>query len=84
MSEVEVTFPVVMQTSLNDLSKRKAVANVINSSEVTFLCGIETLRDWKRLMSFTEDRLRFDEKDKCVVIDWQGWSWLVHAQINAQ
>ena len=50
-----------MKTSANNFIKREVVANVSDSDEVMFLCGMETLKDRKMSMSFTEDRLRFDE-----------------------
>merc|ERR1712237_35299 len=45
ISTKKVTFPIVMKTDDNDLLKRDVTANVIESNEVNFLCGEETLKD---------------------------------------
>ena len=62
ISKIEVQFPVVMKTAEDDLIKREVTANVIESDEVTFLCGMETLRSWRTLTCFTNDKLNFDKK----------------------
>ena len=36
MSEVEVTFPIVLKTDEKDFVRREIVANVINLDEVNF------------------------------------------------
>ena len=61
VSEMEVEVPVVMKTSEDDFIKRKVIANVIDSEEINFLCGRETLKGWRTSMSFSEDRLSFEE-----------------------
>ena len=66
VNNVEVTFPIVMKTDKNDFIKRNVVANVIDSKEVTFLCGKKTVKDWKTTLDFSEDKLEFKEKDKSV------------------
>merc|ERR1712030_10354 len=44
-SPEKVIFPVVIKTDDNDFMKRIVIANVIDSNEVNFLCGAETLVD---------------------------------------
>ena len=45
ISKEKVTFPVVMKTDSNDFIKRELTANIIESNEVNFLCGEETLME---------------------------------------
>ena len=40
---------------------KQIMANVIQSEEVTFLCGMDTLKAWKNFMSFNEYKLKFDQ-----------------------
>merc|ERR1712237_112131 len=48
------------------ISTEKVTANVINSNEVNFLCGEETLVDWRTVLNFEDRKLGFKEKDKRV------------------
>ena len=57
INKKEVTFPIVMKTDVDAFVKREVVANVINSDEVNFLCGKETLKDWKTMVNMEEDKL---------------------------
>ena len=66
ISEVEVKFPIIMKTDNNDFIRREVTANIIVSDEVTFLCGKQTVKELKTTLDFTDGRLRFKEKDKCV------------------
>ena len=43
MSKEKVCFPVVLKTDKGDLIKREVTANIIESEEVTFLCGEQAL-----------------------------------------
>ena len=52
VSGEKVQFPVVMKTDKNDFIKREVIANVIDSDKVTFLCGEETLMEWKTFLDF--------------------------------
>merc|ERR1712030_127714 len=52
ISTEKVTFPVVMKTDDNDFMKRNVTTNVIQSNEVNFLCGEETLVDWRTVLDF--------------------------------
>merc|ERR1712105_438809 len=61
LSSEKVKFPVVMKTNMNDVIKRELTANVIESDEVNLLCGKQTLKDWKTVLDFDEDKLTFKE-----------------------
>ena len=39
LSREKVCFPVVLKTDKGDLIKREVMANIIESEELTFLCG---------------------------------------------
>ena len=54
----------MMKTDKNDLFKREVTANIIESDKVNFLCGKETLKEWKTSLDFAEDKLKFKEVDK--------------------
>ena len=64
VSGEKVQFPIVMKMDKNYLIKREVIANVIDSDEVTFLCGEETLMDWKTILDFAERKLGLKENDK--------------------
>merc|ERR1712105_210462 len=66
ISTEKVTFPVVMKTDDNDYIKRDVTANVIESNEVNFLCGEETLVDWRTVLDFEDGKLGFKEQKKRV------------------
>ena len=53
-----------MKTDKNDFIKREITANVIESDKVNFLCGKETLKEWKTALDFEDSKLRFKEKGK--------------------
>merc|ERR1712074_396073 len=66
ISTEKVTFPVVIKTDDNDFMKRIVTANVIQSNEVNFLCGEETLVDWRTVLDFEEKKLGFKDPQKKV------------------
>ena len=66
VSNNEVRFPIILKTDKNDYIKREIEANIIDSDEVTFLCGKKTLKELKTTLDFSEDRLEFKEKGKSV------------------
>ena len=59
VSKEKVTFPIVMKTDKNDFIKREVTANLIESDEVNFLCGEETLVNWKTIINFEDRKLGF-------------------------
>ena len=66
ISKEKVTFPVVMKTDNNDFIKRELTANIIESNEVNFLCGEETLMEWRTILDFADRKLGFKETGKAV------------------
>ena len=40
--------------------------NLIDSEEVTFLCGEETLKGWNTTLDFGEQKLEFKDQEKKV------------------
>merc|ERR1712030_136912 len=67
-----VTFPIVMKTDDNDLIKCDVTANVIESDEVNFLCGEATLKAWKTILDFEEEKLGFKDVNKMVQLTRQS------------
>merc|ERR1712237_300771 len=65
-STEKVTFPVIIKTDDNDFMKCRVTANVIQSNEVNFLCGEQTLVDWRTVLDFEERKLGFKEPQKKV------------------
>ena len=64
LSEEDVTFPVVMKTDRGDFVKREVVASVIDSEEVNFLCGKETITYWKTKVDFEDSKMEFKYQEK--------------------
>ena len=60
----KVKFPILMKTDKDGIMKEKTIANLIDSDEVTFLCGEETLVEWKTTLYFGRRKLEFKEKKK--------------------
>ena len=56
----------VLKTDENNFARRKIVANVIKLDEVNFLCGKETINEWRTKVNFEDDKLDFKGKDKYV------------------
>ena len=54
-------FPVQVRTEKGELVERQVSANVIESRGVSFLCGEETLVDWKVKLHFGRRRMMFGE-----------------------
>ena len=53
-----------MKMDKDDFIKREVTANVIDSNDVNFLCGKETLKEWKSMLDFEDSKLGFKEKYK--------------------
>merc|ERR1712030_140420 len=66
ISTEKVTFPVMIKTDDDDFMKRRVTANVIQSNEVNFLCGEETLVDWRTVLDFEQRKLGFKGPNKKV------------------
>ena len=72
ISTEKVTFPIVIKTDDDDLIKREVTANVIESDEVNFLCGEETLQGWRTVLNFEDKKLGFKGIEKMVELKKQG------------
>ena len=46
-----------MKTDADNFVKREVVANVIITYEVNFLCGKETIKEWKTKVDYEYDEL---------------------------
>ena len=80
--EEDVTFPVVMKTDKGDFVKREVVASVIDSEEVNFLCGKETIKEWKTKVDFEDDKMEFKDQEKNVdLADSEGGHHLVKLEL---
>ena len=65
----------------NDFIKRGITANIIDSEEVSFLCGQKTLTDWKTALYFTDKKLKFTDKEKTTKLDLsEGGHMLVNLE----
>ena len=53
-----------MKTDKNDFIRREVTANIIDSDEVTFLCGEETLVNWNTVIDFAARKLGFKDNSK--------------------
>merc|ERR1711984_33400 len=60
------------KTDDNDLIKRDVTANVIESDEVSFLCGEATLKAWKTMLDFEHEKLAFKDVNKMVQLTRQS------------
>merc|ERR1712237_88403 len=61
-----------MKTDDDDLIRRDVTANVIESDEVNFLCGEETLKGWKTILDFEDRKLGFKDVSKMVELTRQS------------
>ena len=53
-----------MKTDKGDFVKREVVASVIDSEKVNFLCGKETITDWKTKVDFEDSKMEFKYQEK--------------------
>ena len=63
-----VTFPVRMRTDLGGLKDMKVTSNVIDLDEVNFLCGENTLMDWRVTIYFGRRKLKFEDRNELDLI----------------
>ena len=66
MSEVEITFPIVLKTEDGEYMKRRVIAYIINAERVNFLLGKESIRDLDIMVDVPGDRIVFKKKEKKV------------------
>ena len=71
-----------MKTDANNFMKREIVANINISDEVNFLCGKETIKEWKTKDDLEEDKLEFKGQDKNVeLMESEGGNHLAKLQL---
>ena len=57
MSRKEIRFQIVIRVENDDYIKREMTANIIENEEELFLCGRQTLTEWKIAVFFENNRL---------------------------
>ena len=71
-----------MKTDREDFVKREVVASVIDSEEVNFLYGKETITDWKTKVDFEDSKMEFKYQEKNVdLADSEGGHHLVKLEL---
>ena len=81
ISTLEVTFPVVMKVEEDDYIRKDITANIIDSDEVTFLCGRKTLTEWNTALYFADKKLKFNDNEKSMELDLsEGGHMLVNLE----
>ena len=48
LSDLEITFPIVLKTKDGEYIKRRVIAYIINAERVNFLSGNSMSNDWKK------------------------------------
>ena len=82
VSEVEITFPIVLKTDSGDYIKRELTAYIIDADRVNFLLGRETIKEWKLRIDHEEDKLEFNKKDKKVkLIESKGGNLIAQLEL---
>ena len=82
LSEVEISFPIVLKTDSGDYVRRELTAYIIDAEMVNFLLGRETIKDWRISLDFEEDKLEFKGKEKNVnLIESKGGHLLAQLEI---
>ena len=66
LSEVEITFPIVLKTEDGEYMRRIVIVYIINAERVNFLLGKESIRDLDILVDMSGDRIVFKKKEKKV------------------
>ena len=56
----------MIRVEYNDFIKKGITTNIIDSEEVSFLCGQKTLTDWKTALFFKDKKLEFTDNRKKV------------------
>ena len=82
LSKEEVMFPIVMKTDKGYFVKREVAVSEINSEEVNFLGGKETIKEWKTKVDLEDDKMEFKEQEKNVdLTDLEGGHHLVKLEL---
>ena len=82
VSEVEITFPIVLKTDDKEYMKRKVKAYVIDAERVNFLLGKESIMDLNIMLDCPEHRIVFKEKNKKVeTLESEGGHMVVNLEL---
>ena len=60
----EEVFPIVIKVEEDDLIRREITVSIIDSEEITLLCGKKTLTEWKTALYFVAEKLKFNDNGK--------------------
>ena len=66
LSEIEITFPIVMKTEDDGYMRRKLIAYMIDAERVNFLLGKESIKELDIMVDVPGDRIVFKQKEKKV------------------
>ena len=66
LSEVQITYPIVLKTEDGEYMKRRVIGYIINAERVNFLLGKESSRDLDIMIDVPGDRIVFKKKEKKV------------------
>ena len=66
LSEIEITFPIVLKTEDGDYIRRKVIAYIIDAERVNFLLGKESIKDLDIMIDVPGERIVFKQKEKKV------------------
>ena len=56
LSEIKITFPIVLKTDDGEYMRRKVIAYIIDAERVNFFLGIETIKEWRLRIDHEEDK----------------------------
>ena len=66
LSEVEITFPIVLKTEDGEYMRRIVIAYIRNAERVNFLLGKESIKELYIMVDVPGDRIVFKKKEKKV------------------
>ncbi len=66
LSEVEITFPIVLKTEDGEYMRRIVIAYIINAERVNFLLGKKSFKDLDIMVDVPGDRIVSKKKEKKV------------------
>jgi hypothetical protein len=64
LSEIEITFPIVLKTDDGEYMRRKVIAYIMDAERVNFLLGKESIKELDIMVDVPGDRIVFKEKKK--------------------
>ena len=64
LSEVEITFVIVLKTEDGEYMRRTVIAYIINRKRVNFLLGKESIKELDIMIDVPGERIMFKQKEK--------------------